>query len=155
MVPPAELYRVVRRYANPFDLASHEPVIQRLKEEREADLRRALAIAPLHSSAGADAWLLPDAAWSRRVSGTFANRLARDDSARAHAVVTPASGDAYVVSLRSPREGGLSASEFCRRFGAGGGRAVAAGIDRLPRSDLPRLLDALDETWGVRPQSLG
>jgi len=149
MIAPEALYRIVRRYADPFELAAREPVMHRLKEEREADLGRALEAAPMHSDDGVDAWLLPDEPWSRRVGGTFANRLALDDPGRAHAVLTPIAGDAYLVSLRSPRERGLRASEFCRRFGSGGGRALAAGIDALPRADLPRLLAALDAAWGA------
>ena len=160
VIPPRDLYHIVRKHSSPFELALREPVVHRLKEERESDLAKAAAVAPMHSRAGADAWALPDAPWSRRVSGTFANRLAVEDPERAHAVLTPISGEAYVVSVRSPRGSATSASDFCRRFDAAGGRAHAAGIDRLPRYELPRFLDVLDEVWGVRadatsPQSLG
>ena len=156
MMPPADLYRIVRRHASPFDLAAREAVVHRLKEERESDLAKASEVSPAHSGAGADAWVLPDATWSRRVSGTFANRLALDDPQRAHAVLTPIAGDdAYVLSVRSPRGQATRASDFCRRFGAGGGRARAAGVDRLPRAELSHLFDALDQAWGAPSQSLG
>ena len=154
MVPPADLYRVVRRHLSPFELSAREPLVHRLKEERESDLAKAAEIEPVRSGAGAVAWVLPDAPWSRRVSGTFANRLALDDPERAHAVLTPIPGEAYVISVRSPRGSATGASDFCRRFEAGGGRAHAAGIDRLARAELPRLLDALDEAWGARTSRL-
>jgi len=147
MIAPEELFRVVHRYADPFELMKREPVMQRLKEERESDLRRALETMPLRSAGGADAWLLPDAAWSRRVSGTFANHLALDDPGRAHAVLTPARQGTYVVSVRSPAAGAARACDFCRRFPGGGGRALAAGIDALPEGGLAPFLDALCETW--------
>ena len=159
MIAPRELYRIVRRHVSPFDLAAGEPVVHRLKEQRESDLAKASCVTPVHSGEGADAWVLPDEDWSRRVSGTLANRLAIDDPSRAHAVLTPIAGDAYRVSVRSPR-GATRASDFCRAFASGGGRACAAGVEELPRAQLGRFVDAMERAWGARtdrasPQSAG
>ena len=132
LVPAAELYRTVSRYADPFELMRREQVIERLSEERHADLARARALQPLLVLPHADAWLLPDEPWSRRVSGIFANRLAAEEPARAHAVVT-ARPTGYLVSLRAPLGREPSAADLCRRFPSGGGRALAGGIERLPR----------------------
>ncbi len=147
LVPPADLYRIVSRYAEPFELIVREPLIARLAKERVIDLHRALASRPARSSAAAEAYVLPDAAWSRRVSGTFANRLSLSEPHRAHAVLTPLAGGGYLVSVRSPRRKGLSAVDFCRRFATGGGRALAAGIDRLDPDRLDGFLDEFSRAW--------
>jgi hypothetical protein len=150
LVPAAELYAIVRHYADPFELVEREPLIGRLMEERRADLERALESRPLRDTPRADAWMLPDAAWARRVSGTFANRLAQSAPHRAHAVLTPRADGGYLVSVRSPRASRPKAVEFCRRFPTGGGRAEAAGVDRLEPSRLDDFLDALCAAWPSR-----
>ncbi len=147
LVSPAELYRIVSRYADPFEMIASESVVERLAERRRADLGHALAIAPLRSSPGADAYLLPDAPWSRRVIGTFANRLASADPGRAHAVLAPLSGGHYSVSVRAPAGSGPTAAQFCGRHGTGGGRAAAGGIDRLAPERLDAFLAALAAAW--------
>jgi hypothetical protein len=146
MVNPQALYRIVSNYANPFDLFAREPLIAHLCQERAADLRRALKVKAREARA-TTACLLPDEAWSRRVSGTLANRLALDDPQRAHAVITPRVAGGYVVSVRSPHGGGPSAVEFCRRFPTGGGRRAAAGVDVLPESHLNDFLEAFEEAY--------
>ncbi|MGA8005175.1 MAG: hypothetical protein WCA17_03665, partial [Burkholderiales bacterium] len=89
LVRPVELYRSVSRFRDPFRLLDAEPLLRRLDQERRADLGRALALAPHRVSERADAFLLPNAAWARRVSGSFANRLAGEAPRRAHVVVAP------------------------------------------------------------------
>ncbi len=147
LMPPAELYRIVSHYPDPLEMAAHEPWFQRLATERRADLERALDTSPLRSTDHADAYVLPDAAWSRRVCGTFANRLALSDPQRAHAVLTPVPGGGYTVSVRSPRGCVPSAVDFCRRFAAGGGRVAAAGIDRLEPTRLEGFLEEFAQAW--------
>jgi hypothetical protein len=142
LVPPAELYRMVSRFPDPFRLIE-EPLLKRLDKERHADLGRALALAPHRVSERADAYLLPNAAWARRVGGSFANRLAAAVPARAHAVLTPNARGGYTVSVRAPSGGEFSAADFCRAFD-GGGRREAGGIDHLEPARLDALLDALE-----------
>jgi hypothetical protein len=146
LIPPAELYRTLSRYADPFDLIANEALVQRLAEQRAEDTRRALELAPYRSAGSFDAFLLPDEAWSRRVSGSFANRLARDDPSRAHAVLTPVPGGGFAVSLRAPR-GGTAAADVCRRFPTGGGRREAGGIDRLAPGEIETLFALLEQTY--------
>jgi hypothetical protein len=47
-------------------------------------------------------FILPDAAWARRVSGVYANDLATAKPQRAHALLTRAPKGHYVVSVRAP-----------------------------------------------------
>ena len=152
MIEPAQLYRRVSHYADPFELIEREPVIAHLMAQRRADLRRAAAIPVAYASCAADAWVLPDAAWSRRVIGTFANRLAFGEPLRAHAVLAPAPSGGFTVSVRSPlAPGAMQAAEFCRRYPGGGGRAAAGGIEHLERASLERFLEAFAQAW--RPAS--
>jgi hypothetical protein len=143
LVRPVELYRSVSRFRDPFRLLDAEPLLTRLDQERRADLGRALALAPHRASERADAFLLPNAAWARRVSGSFANRLASEAPGRAHVVVAPNTHGGYTVSVRAPSGGEFSAASFCRAFG-GGGRREAGGIDHLEPAQLDVLLDALE-----------
>ena len=146
LVAPAELYRTVRPYADPFELMRREPLVARLMEERHSDLARARAVEPLRETAYAAAWLLPGEPWARRVSGAFANALALETPRRALAVLTARDGG-YQVSVRTPPGARPSAVEFCRGFPTGGGRAAAAGIDRLEGARLEPFLAAFESAW--------
>jgi len=147
LLAPAALYRIVSHYGDPFEMIAREPAVARLADQKRADLERALGTRPLRSTGAADAYLLPDAPWSRRVSGTFANRLAADDPARAHAVLTPVASGTLTVSVRAPRECAATAADFCLRYGAGGGRVAAGGIDRLDAARLDAFLDDFAGAW--------
>ena len=143
LVPPADLYLSVSRFAEPFSLLEREPLLGRLGMQRREDLGKARALAPHRVSAHVDAFVLPDAPWARRASGVFANELAAARPALAHAVLTPDFRGGYSVSIRAPRGGMFSAADFCRRFG-GGGRRDAGGIDHLERARVSELLDSLE-----------
>jgi len=149
LVHPRELYRIVSHYEDPFEMIARERTVEQLAARRRADLEQALAVAPARAAANADAYVLPEAAWSRRVIGTFANRLAAERPERAHAVLAPSDGGAYVVSVRAPRTGAGSASEFCRRYSSGGGRAAAGGIDRLEATRVAGFLDEFARAWSA------
>lgn len=137
IVPPAELYRRLAGYADPIRFLHEEPAVERIRAAQVADLERARAEAPRLATPAAAVYVLPDAAWSRRVRGVFGNELARAAPRRAHAVLTPASEGGYVVSVRVPQGTPIAADAFCRRYATGGGRATAAGIDLLPADDVP------------------
>ena len=131
LIEPEALYGIVSRHADPFELLAREPMVARLETERNADLARAMSLQPLRVSPGHEAWLLPDARWSRRVMGTFANWLVTDRPGRAHAVLAPLPPGGYAVSVRTPSSCATSAVDFCRAFPGGGGRVTAAGIECL------------------------
>ena len=148
LVPPREVYETMRGYEDPFAMMRAERVFRGLAAEQRADLERALALGPVRGDARAETWGLPDASWARRVSGTLANHLASRQPHRAFAVVTP-SGDAFRASLRVPRDRSWSAARFCGRYPSGGGRALAAGIDRLEARDLEAFHADFDAIYGV------
>lgn len=152
LVAPATLYRIVSHYSDPFELIEREALIDRLGRDRVVDIETAFHTKPLYASPAGDVWLLPDEAWARRVNGTFANRLCLMEPHRIHAVLTPRRDGGYTVSVRTPAAGGRSAVEFCRAFG-GGGRATAAGIDRLDASQLEDFVAAFDMARAESPEA--
>ena len=148
-IPPAELYVVMARHADPFSLQADEPLIATIAHQRDDDLQRAQAIAPRWQAEQARVHVLPDAAWSRRVSGTFANELAAASPSQALAVLYPRRDGKLVVSVRAPRRAPHGAQALCQAFG-GSGRSAAAGIDALPLAELERFIGAFAAHWGER-----
>ena len=152
---PEQVYEVLVRFADPLELLEHEKLGQELNALRQGDLRLAQALAPYRQTQDAQVYLLPDAAWSRRVIGTLGNALASAAPARAHALLRAAPGGGFVVSVRAPQSAPGGAVDLCRRFG-GDGRAGSAGIDQLPPHDLERFLDAfLTTRWGETSPARG
>jgi single-stranded DNA-specific DHH superfamily exonuclease len=141
-IHPAALYRWLAHYDDPFDAIAHAPIVRELDALRRADLDRARALAPRHRDEHSAAVVLPDAPWSRRVSGPFANELAVRSPQRAHAVLKELGSAAYAVSIRAPITSPHGADTLAREFG-GGGRVGAAGIDHLPAADVPRFIARL------------
>lgn len=137
--PPAELYRIVSRHRDPFTFIEEEPAFGALRANQAEDQGRAAALQAYAETASGAVYVLPNAAWSRRLSGTVANDLARARRERAHAVLVAREGG-FTVSVRAPRDRPLGADALCRRFPSGGGRAAAAGINMLAESDLDRFV---------------
>ena len=138
---PADLYQLIAPYRDPRHFIFDEPVFEVLKQAGAEDLARAEDLQPEFANDDAALYVLPDAAWSRRVNGVFSNRLAQAEPQRAHAVLV-SKGDGYVVSVRAPRSNPVGAETLCSAFATGGGRQAAAGINRLPQQDLARFADA-------------
>lgn len=148
-IAPAQLYETLIRYRNPFDLLLHETIVRQLDALRRADLRQVTNVPPHWRNDRASAYLLPDAAWSRRVIGCLANELARAQPALAHAVLKRLREGGYVVSVRAPLSAAGGANTLCQHFG-GAGRATAAGIDHLPEHELDRFLHEFAQAnWEV------
>ena len=138
-ITPVRLYAIMARYRDPLELLVHEPVAAELDALRRADLEQAVALPPHWQDDRGSVHLLPDAPWSRRVSGSLANQLARMQPTRSHAVLKILRDGGYLVSVRAPRVCASGANELCSRFG-GAGRAAAAGIDRLPAAELEHFI---------------
>ncbi|HYA66302.1 MAG TPA: DHHA1 domain-containing protein, partial [Burkholderiaceae bacterium] len=161
LIHPRELYRIVHRYVDPFALYESESVVRALVDGMREDLQAAQQIAPIYEDAHCRLLRLPNAAWSRRVIGTLANRLARGDAQRTCAIAKDTDDGSLRLSLRVARaivpEPGDDADALCRPFG-GGGRAGAAGIDRLPIERLDEFLGALRTAacrWAIRSNAAG
>ena len=144
---PADLYLTLSRYADPFEFISCEPVFDILRSASADDLFRAGELAPEFATPRCVIYVLPDAAWSRRVNGSFGNRLAQLNPDRAHAVLTRSDGG-YRVSVRAAINRPYGADALCREFESGGGRSGAAGINLLPESEFPRFIKAFKQAFG-------
>jgi len=134
---PAELHARMRRHADPFAFAREDPAFAQLRDAYREDMARAVEVRPLVEASQAVLYLLPDAAWARRVSGVLASHLARARPSRAHAVVLPSRGG-WQVSVRAPLERPRGAAALCRGYPSGGGREGAGGINYLPAGELER-----------------
>lgn len=143
---PADLYRVIAPYRDPRHFIFDEPVFEVLKQAGTEDLARAEDVIPEFATDAAALYVLPDAAWSRRVNGVFGNRLAQAEPQRAHAVLVT-KPDGYAVSVRAPRNKPVGADVLCLAFVTGGGRQAAAGINQLPREEFARFADAFRSTY--------
>jgi hypothetical protein len=148
LVQPEEMAALASRYRDPIDLIRGESVIADLAAARVGDMEQARRMPSARSTAAFAVHRLPDARWSRRVQGAFANALARDDPARAHLVLVPLGGDAWSASVRIARGRAPSAARFCARFALGGGRATAAGVARIESAALEALVAAFEKTYG-------
>ena len=144
---PAQLAARLHPYTDPFEFIEREDILPLLQAGRDEDLANALAIESTHASHIAAVYMLPDAAWARRVSGVFANYLVHTHPRRAHAVLTPQTGGGATVSIRAPASSPRDAVRVARRFENSGGREIAAGIESFPIDQLPRLVDALEDTY--------
>lgn len=140
--PPDALYRTLYGYREPFAFIREAAEYRTLQQGHAADMAQAFNVAPFTVRHGAAVYMLPDEAWARRVSGSFANELAQAHPHRAHALISLGHHGDYVVSVRSPLDTRRGADVLCRQFDTGGGRAAAAGINRLPESELERFIQA-------------
>lgn len=131
VVPPVKVYHTVHQYTSPFELIRSEPLIAKLKAAQREDLEAAeRVIAENHNTE--NIYVLPDAAWSRRVRGALANRLANEEPEDAHAILTPNRYGGFTASLRAPLLRMQGAAALAHQFPTGGGRQAAAGINHLP-----------------------
>jgi len=156
VIHPLELFRIVHRYVDPIAFYEAEPIVKTLIGRMNADIEAAQQIPAIYQDEYCSVLQLPNAAWSRRVIGTLANRFAQSDERRSFSVLMPAEGGGLRVSLRVARAivpaPGDDADQLCRQFG-GGGRAGAAGINRMASERLDEFVQALRATarrWADR-----
>ncbi len=138
---PADLYRCMAPFADPFVFMAEDEAFSILKEGMESDIGQARQVRPEFADTHAALYALPDETWARRVSGIFSNELARMEPDCAHAVIMSLKAGGWRVSVRAPLTTRQGADELCRAFPTGGGRAAAAGINRLPEDMLDAFTD--------------
>ena len=140
---PADLYETLKPYKDPRHFIFDEPVFNVLRGAYAEDLYRAGEIKPEASNGATAVYVLPNAAWSRRINGLFGNRLAQAAPSVAHAVLVAREGG-YMVSVRAPVEEPRGAGKVCEQFESGGGREAAAGINFLAEAELERFIRAFE-----------
>ena len=147
-IAPDMLFKSLLSYPNPFTLiAEPNSIFFILEHAYLADMKQAKNAKILYDSEVMQVFELDDAPWSRRVSGVFGNELANKHPRKAHAVLTLNPDNSYLVSLRAPLEKKLGAGDICAQFETGGGRAAAAGINRLPLEKLGKFIELVSEYY--------
>lgn len=144
---PADLYRSLHAYADPFAFMHEAAEFQILRQGYAADMALARGVVPSEERPSGAVVILPDAPWARRASGVYANELATAHPQRAHALLCRSPKGHFVVSVRAPLRNRTGADELCKRFETGGGRKAAAGINILPEDRIGDFVAAFFETY--------
>ncbi len=144
---PADLYRLISQYEDPFDFIANEPGYQILLNGYGADMDKASGLSPSYSDDGHALYILPNEKWARRVSGVYANDLAQRFPDRGHAMLTEKADGGYLVSVRAPLNNKAGADELCRQFNSGGGRKAAAGINHLAEDQYERFVSLFKQSF--------
>ncbi|MDX8398509.1 MAG: acetyltransferase [Mariprofundaceae bacterium] len=144
--PPADLYRAIALFESPFDFIEQASAYQTLDAGYQADMALARQLEMSSQTASTACVMLPDEAWTRRVSGVYGNELARVYPERAHALFTSMDG-CYRISVRAPLSNKTGADELCMQFPTGGGRKAAAGINALPATMLESFIKAFEKQY--------
>ena len=150
--PPDQLLTHLAPFADPLDFCRNAPILKTLRRGYRDDMARALAMVPIHDGQDGRIFRLPGESWARRVAGVFANTLAREQPAQAHALLVPHDDQSLMVSVRAPLNNRQGADQLCRRFPTGGGRAAAAGINRLPADQQTAFITAFSDQFTPVPQ---
>lgn len=137
---PAALALDMAPYADPLQYMEQSPLIPQIRNGYQEDIEHMQSCKPCEEYSGGRVFLLPDAPWARRISGIFANLCAGELPSTAHAVLQEQGDDSLRISVRAPLENPVGADSLCQQFEGGGGRAAAAGINRLPKTELNRFL---------------
>lgn len=144
---PEALYEALRGFRDPLRCWREAPEISTLRSALEEDGSHAASLRPIRDGDSGLAYLLPATAWARRIHGIFANRLAEQHPDRAVAVLVENADGTLRISVRAPQTRPSGADRLCRAFPTGGGRALAAGISRLPRAQLDEFLARFAEAF--------
>ena len=145
---PEALYRQVSVHASPFDFINqNRESFEKLQDGYNSDMASAASLQPEFANDAVAAYILPNEAWARRVSGVYSNNLANGTPNRAHAVLTVKANGNYLISVRAPLDNKTGADELCRSFATGGGRAAAAGVNDLPADQLQEFIDRFNQFY--------
>ena len=150
MVHPADLFVEIHQYPDPFTFYRSSAILRKLQVGYDDDMENAANLNPFKTYPTGRVFRLPDAPWSRRVIGVFSNQVARDQPDLAHATLIPNPEDStLMVSVRAPLRTPQGADILCRQFATGGGRAAAAGINRLPADELETFLSLFSRHFSL------
>ncbi|GHE80412.1 DHH family phosphoesterase [Thalassotalea profundi] len=142
--PPAELFKLLVQFENPFDLINDKhSVFTSLEKAYQEDMLKVKQAEILADETKCKVIVLPDEAWARRISGVLGNDLANQSPNKAHAVFTENADGSYRVSLRAPLSNKQGADTICVQFPTGGGRSAAAGINYLPAELVSKFIETV------------
>lgn len=147
---PRDVAERMAEFDDPEVFIRESGLIEPLRQQFAEDERRFGGLSPDSESPGASVYVLPGTGWARRLGSTWANRAARENPDRAFAVLHPQADGQYQVSIRAPRGRADAPPAFslAEQFPSGGGRALAAGINRLPASGVEDFTRRFIDTYG-------
>lgn len=144
---PESICTTLEHFTDPLDFFADSSILTALRLGFQEDMALALAQKE-HGPTGKNrVYILPDAAWARRISGVFANLKAREKIESAHSLITENSDGTFRISVRAPLNDNRDADTLCRQFPTGGGRRGAAGINALPADKLELFLSAFQDMY--------
>lgn len=145
---PARLVELCLAHPDPFTLIDDKSsIFTLLSQAYQQDMAQGEAAKIVQDNSNCLALLLPDQPWAHRVSGVLGNELANRSPHKAHVILTLNLDDSYTVSLRAPLNNKQGAGDVCARFDTGGGRAAAAGINKLAQQNLEHFLTAVSHYY--------
>ncbi|TAM53091.1 MAG: hypothetical protein EPN57_11655 [Paraburkholderia sp.] len=148
-MPPQTLYRALHQFADPLEFVASAGCFAQLEHGYWQDLSHADALTPYWTGEGCAVYVLPNAPWARRISGTFANLLAAQARDQSFAVLNERADGSCCVSVRSAKPELLAANVLCERFESGGGRRAAAGINTLPSAAIDVFVEAFSNYFAA------
>jgi len=138
---PRDVYVDLTAFDCPFDYYNNSHLFVKIKEQMQQDKSALEQSTVVRSSCVGDVILLPDTPSSIRYSGIYSNQLCTDNPSKAFAILTHFDEDSYKISIRAPKDKPYGASTLALKFPSGGGREKAAGVNQLPKKDLPKFIE--------------
>ena len=147
---PSELYKVLSAYPDPMAFLEDQPdALEILRAGYRSDWSIAEQAREIDISNAGQILALPASPASNRISGLFANALVDEDPDVAFAILTHLDPDVggYRVSIRAPISRRTQPADAFAKIYGGGGRAEAAGIDRLQYSEIDAFISAFQTAF--------
>ena len=144
---PDALFKRIQPYESPFDFIANDEAFKQLQSGFASDMANARATEPVLETERHSLLVMSDSTWARRVSGVYANEMARSAPDRAHALLNEMADGTYRVSVRAPLNKRVGADALCRAFPTGGGRQAAAGINELPKAMYQEFVEAFTQAF--------
>ncbi len=145
LIHPGRLYQQLKQYQSPFDFYHNAEVLKKLKQGYQSDTEQVRDYKPILENSSCRIFQLPSEPWAIRVSGTFANTIAREKPDKAHAIMIDNGDKSIRVSVRAPLANKKGADILCRKFPTGGGRSGGAGINSLPAPQKEEFIKSFQE----------
>ena len=143
---PESLYRAINTFSDPLEFFHSSGELVKLREGFLNDMTLAEAILPQRNCTAGRIFIFPNEEWCRRVCGTSINKLAREEPYLAHSLLVEKHDGTFQISVRAPLAKPYGAEKLCIKF-AGGGRAMAAGINDLVPEEVELFFEAFEEQF--------
>ena len=143
---PEFLYRSIQPFSDPLEFFHSSGELVKLREGFHNDMALAEAILPERNCIAGRIYIFPYEAWCRLVCGIFINKLAREEPYLAHSLLVERQDGTFRISVRAPLAKPYGVEKLCIKF-AGGGRAMAAGINDLAPEEVELFFEAFENQF--------